>query len=315
MSSTATDAERRNRTPPAEPRIFAHCWTLLPVMNAVEAARFAADNGFAGLELYCNPLDFWPGMIAEATLAELCAIARGEGLSFALYGCSSVNAATGLEEFQALNDDTVKRLLDICGEIDCPILCIHPGTIGEFDCLERRGIPFHTERFDRDRLLREGQRRAGEALAQWADLAAPFGVTIAVENEVHTRHTAAPTAASLAAMIEVVDRANLKVNFDTGHAYIGGGLIEELEALEAHIGHFHLDDNSTPRASEHLPLGEGAVDFASIADVLATAEVALSIEVYAPDRPVDATLKSRDYILGVIEQARSPAGPGREAKG
>ncbi len=315
MTTAETDAKSRDRVSPKDPRIYAHCGTLLPVMNAVEAARFAADNGFAGLELYCNPLDFWPGMIAEATLAELGAIARGEGLGFALYGCSSVNAATGLEEFQALNDDTVKRLLDICGEIDCPILCIHPGTIVEFGALERRGVPFHTERFEREPLLREGRRRAVAAFAQWADLAVPFGVAIAVENEVHTRHTAAPTAASLAAMIEAVDRPNLKVNFDTGHAYIGGGLIEELEALEAHIGHFHLDDNSTPRASEHLPLGEGAVDFASIVDVLATAEVALSIEVYAPDRPVEATLKSRDYILGVIEQARPPAGLGRETKG
>ena len=29
-----------------KPRIYAHCWTLLPVMNAVGAARFAADNDF-----------------------------------------------------------------------------------------------------------------------------------------------------------------------------------------------------------------------------------------------------------------------------
>ncbi len=65
-----------------EPRIYAHCWTLLPVMNAVEAARFAADNGFQGLEVLCNPLDFWPGMIAEATLAELAAVARDEGFGF-----------------------------------------------------------------------------------------------------------------------------------------------------------------------------------------------------------------------------------------
>lgn len=304
MPATAADEKSRSGTLPGGPRIYAHCWTLLPVMNAVEAARFAAENGLAGLELYCNPLDFWPGMIAQATLAELAGIGRAEGLGFALYGCSSVNAATGLDEFKALNLETVKRMLDICGQIDCPILCFHPGRIDEFDCLERRGVRFHTERFDRDRLLREGQERAVEAFAQWADLAAPFGTTIVVENEVHVRHTAAPTAESLAAMIEAAARPNLKVNFDTGHAFIGAGLLEEIEALKAHIGHFHLDDNSTPLASEHLALGEGAVGFASIADVLATTDAALAIEVYAPDRPVEATLKSRDYILGVIERAR-----------
>ena len=309
MTTTDTDAKSRDRVSPMEPRIYAHCSTLLPVMNAVEAARFAADNGFQGLEVFCNPLDFWPGVIAEATLAELAAIARGEGLGFSLYACSTVNAANGLADLRALNEDTMERMLDICGKIGSTVLCIHPGTIVEFDELERKGVPFHTERFDREELLREGQRRSVEALARWADLAAPFGVTVVVENDVHVRHTAAPTAVSLAAMVAEADRPNLKVNFDTGHAFIGAGLLEELDVLKPHIGHFHLDDNSTPRASEHLPLGEGTVDFPSIAEFLATADAALSIEIYAPDRPVEATLASRDYILGVIASARPSATP------
>lgn len=292
-----------------EQRIYAHCWTLLPVMNAVEAARFAADNGFQGLEVFCNPLEFWPGMIDAATLAELAAIARGEDLGFSLYGCSTVNAATRLAEIRSLNDDTMERMLDVCGKIGATVLCIHPGTIVEFGNLERKGVPFTPMRFDREELLREGQRRSVEAIARWADSAAPYGVTIVVENDVHERHTAAPTAESLAAMVTAADRPNIKVNFDTGHAFIGAGLIEELEVLKPHIGHFHLDDNSTPRASEHLPLGEGAVDFPSIAEFLATADAALSIEIYAPDRPVEATLASRDYILGVIANARPPATP------
>ena len=309
MTTSDTDAKSRDRVSPMEPRIYAHCWTLLPVMDAVEAARFAADNGFQGLEVLCNPLDFWPGMIAEATLAELAAIGRGEGLGFSLYACSTVNAATGLAELRTLNDDTMERILDVCGEIGSTVLCIHPGTIDEFDYLGRQGVPFPTERFDREDLLREGHRRAVEAITGWADLAAPIGVTIVVENDVHVPHTAAPTAESLAALVKAAGRPNIKVNFDTGHAFIGAGLLEELDVLKPHIGHFHLDDNSTPRASEHLPLGEGAVDFPSIAEFLATANAALSLEIYAPDRPVEATLTSRDYILGVIASARPSATP------
>jgi hypothetical protein len=173
LTTTDTDAKSRDRVSPMEPRIYAHCSTLLPVMNAVEAARFAADNGFQGLEVFYNPLDFWPGMIAEATLAELAAIARGEGLGFSLYACSTVNAATGLADLRALNEDTMERMLDICGKIGSTVLCIHPGTIVEFDELERKGVPFHTERFDREELLREGQRRSVEALARWADSESP----------------------------------------------------------------------------------------------------------------------------------------------
>ena len=58
MTTSDTDAKSRDRVSPMEPRIYAHCWTLLPVMDAVEAARFAADNGFQGLEVLCNQLDF-----------------------------------------------------------------------------------------------------------------------------------------------------------------------------------------------------------------------------------------------------------------
>ena len=309
MTTPDTDTKSRDRELPMEPRIYAHCWTLLPVMNAVEAARFAADNGFQGLEVFCNPLEFWPGMIAEATLTELAAIARGEGLGYALYGGPTVNAATGLAELRTLNDDTMERLLDVCGKIGATVLCLHPDTIVEFGNLERKGVPFHTERFDREDLLREGQQRSVEATARWADLAAPIGVTIVVENDVHVRHTAALTAEFLAAMVTAADRPNIKVNFDTGHAFIGAGLIEELYVLKPHIGHFHLDDNSTPQVRDHLPLGEGAIDFSSFAEFLARADAALSIEIYAPDRPVAATLASRDYILGGIASAGPPAAP------
>ena len=307
MTTSDTDAKSRDRALPMEPRVYAHCWTLLPEMNAVEAARFAADNGFQGLEVFCNPLDFWPGMIDEAFLAEIAAIARGEDLGLSLYGCSTVNPATGLEGDRTYNDDLMERMLDVCAKIGATVLCIHPGTIVEYGYLERRGVPFHSDRFDREDLLLEGQQRSVEAIAGWADLAAPIGVTIVVENDVHVRHTAAPTAESLAAMVTAADRPNIKVNFDTGHAFIGAGLTEELDVLKAHIGHFHLDDNRTPRASDHLPLGEGTVDFPSIAEFLATADAALSIEIYAPDRPVEATLASRDYILGVIAGARPSA--------
>jgi sugar phosphate isomerase/epimerase len=121
-----------------------------------------------------------------------------------------------------------------------------------------------------------------------------------VENTVHVRHTAAATAQSLFEMIEAIGRANVKVNFDTGHGFIGGGFIEEFEALKAHIGHFHMEDARTPGVSEHLPLGEGKVDFRAIANFMAAVDAVLALEIYAPERPVKATLESRDYLLGVI---------------
>lgn len=299
MTSTADSAE----SAPRGPRIYAHCWTLLPVMGPPEAARFAAKNGFAGLELLCNPRDFWPGLIPGATLDELAAIGRDEGIEYSLYGGYTLNAATRLPELKALNTETMKRTLEVAAHVGATVLCIHPGVVVELRNLERKGVRFQTERFDRGHLIEDAWKSAVEAIGGWADLAAPVGVTIVVENDVHVLHTVAVTVASLAALVEAVARPNVKVNFDTGHAFLGAGLTEEFDILEHLIGHYHLDDTATPEVSDHLPLGEGAVPFPSIARRLGSSDAALAIEIYAPERPVEATLASRDYILSAIAEA------------
>jgi sugar phosphate isomerase/epimerase len=283
----------------AEPRIYSCSWTLLPLMGTIDAARFSAEHGLAGLEINCDPVDFWPGLGAEAMLAELGAIAAGEGIGYTLYGPAMLNPASALPRERALHDDLFARCVDIAQRLGSPVICTHPGIVSELFSLERGGVPFATERFDREALARDAWRRAVETIARWADVANAAGLAVMVENEVHTQHTAAPTAASLAAMVRAAGRPNVKVNFDSGHAYVGAGLAEEFAALEPLIAHLHLNDNARA-VSEHLPLGEGKVDFPSIAGFLASVDAALVLELYAPERPIEATLASRDYLLALL---------------
>lgn len=310
MTTTADRAEGQGPSAPPGLRIYAHCWTLLPVMGPPEAARFAAENGFAGLELFCNPCEFWPGLIPAATLDALGAIGRDEGIEYSIYGGYTINAATRLPELKALDTETVKRTLEVAAHVGAKVLCVHPGVVVELRNLERKGVRSQTVRFDRERLIEDAWKSSVEAIGGWADLAAPAGVTIVVENDVHVHHTVATTVQSLAALVEAVKRPNVKVNFDTGHAFLGAGLTEEFDVLEHLIGHFHLDDTATPEVSDHLPLGEGAVPFPAIARRLGSSDAALAIEIYAPERAVEATLASRDYILKVIAEAEAPGEPG-----
>ncbi|MGH7534862.1 MAG: sugar phosphate isomerase/epimerase family protein, partial [Gemmatimonadales bacterium] len=240
-------------------------------------------------------------------LRELAAIGNGEGIGFTLHEESVVNAATALPEERSADAEKIRRLAEVAARLSSPVLAVHPGVVRELDALERHGKPFATPRYDRDSLARHGWERAVERIAAWADIAASAGITLVVENEVHTRHTAAPTAEALAAIVEAAGRSNVRVNFDTGHAYIGAGLAAEFAALEPYIAHVHLNDN-TSRVSDHLPLGAGKVDFLSIASFLATVDAALVIEIYAPDRPEAATLESRDYLLRVIAAASESSG-------
>jgi len=124
-----------------------------------------------------------------------------------------------------------------------------------------------------------------------------------VENEVHVRHSAAPTAEILAELIGKAGRENIRVNLDTGHAYIGAGLAEEFGVLRDLIVHMHLNDGRTPGVSEHLPLGEGRAVFSPLASFIARMPGAAVLEIYAPDRPIQATQESRDYLLRVVREA------------
>lgn len=278
-------------------------WTLMPAMGTAEMIRFAAREGFAGVELECGPLYFWPTAIDASEVRELRRVADGEGVGLSVHAPDHINPATPLPEDRARDAELVRSLIDLAVRLESPVVGIHPGVAVELFDLERRGRPFETPRHSRDAIMASSRARAVETIAGWADACADAGLVLTVENEVHVRHTVAPTAPIVREMVEAAARPNLKVNLDTGHAYCGGGLAEEFAALEDHIVHFHLDDGDTPGESQHLALGEGKADFAVLAPFLKSFGGIAAIEIYAPDRPVEATLASRDYLLRVLAAA------------
>jgi len=65
----------------------------------------------------------------------------------------------------------------------------------------------------------------------------------------------------MAGMIELVDRENLGMTLDVGHAHTNGVLSEFLGMKE--IVHVHIHDNNG-RRDEHLPIGEGTIAWADV---------------------------------------------------
>lgn len=279
--------------------IFTCNWTLSPVMDTVAAARFTAEHGFAGMEIESHSLDFWPTLVGDSTVAELDEIAKGEGVRYTIHAPDHLNPATDRPEDRVRDDEIFKRLLDLAVRLESPVVGVHPGVVHTLFALERRGRAFETARFQRSALIAEGQARAVATYARWGDLADDAGVTLTIENEVHVRHSAAPTARDLDRMIGETGREHIKVNLDTGHAFIGAGLAEEFEVLRRRIVHMHLNDGRTAGVSEHLPLGEGEADFSALAGFMAGFDGALVLEIYAPERPVEAMLESRAFLLEV----------------
>ncbi len=285
------------------PRIYTCNWTLFPAMDVVQAARFTAREGFAGIELEATPLGFWPTTVSSAILRELADIGKSEGIGYSVHAPDSLNPATDQPELKTRDREIFRRLLEFAIELGSPAVGVHPGVVHALFALERRGVPFEVERYSRSSLIADARERAVDTLGEWGDLCRGAGLTLTVENEVHVRHSVAPTAQILAELIGKADRMNIRVNLDTGHAYIGAGLAEEFGVLRDLIAHMHLNDGRTPGVSEHLPLGEGQADFSPLASFIARMPGAAVLEIYAPDRPAHATRESRDYLLKVLREA------------
>lgn len=102
---------------------------------------------------------------------------------------------------------------------------------------------------------------------QCAAIAAGYGKTVIMEPRVGE---VICSVDSLLRLIEHVDRPNFKGNFDTGHfAAQRENVALGLMKLRGKFANIHISDND-PVNTEHLPIGDGAIDWAEFFRVLKT---------------------------------------------
>jgi sugar phosphate isomerase/epimerase len=106
--------------------------------------------------------------------------------------------------------------------------------------------------------------RSAATFRELAGIAAPYGVTVMLENVYETEKEL------FAEVISRVKAQNLKVCFDVGHllAFGDGDFAGWLETLWPHIGHLHLHDNQGD-GDHHLALGAGKVPVDYVLNFLA----------------------------------------------
>lgn len=137
--------------------------------------------------------------------------------------------------------------------------------------LRPRVIVFHPGYDD----LRYGESRMvwlKNSIAFWQEFiprARELGCTIAVENIFEKEPS------TLRTLLEAVDDPSFRHCFDVGHwnMFTTGTLEEWFAELGPYIAESHIHDNHGT-ADEHLPLGEGAIDFDRVFGLL---------KQYAPD--------------------------------
>lgn len=185
------------------------------------------------------------------------------------------------------NVDVVKRSLDVAAALDCVQVVLHVDGAGEDPPgpqAEGRG---------------ERLQRAVQSLEELCEYALDLGITLLIENQPDpTGARIGSRTAELVDIIEAVDMPNIGLCFDLAHAVVSAGdWRQEWEAAADHVASVHVSD-TYGRDDDHLPLGEGNVDWARFAVVLDefAPELDVVLEVAGGEEAVRRSLVELDRL-------------------
>jgi len=99
------------------------------------------------------------------------------------------------------------------------------------------------------------------------DFAADYGVLVTVENMPDVPKVFGKYPQEMLRLLDLVDRPNIGLTFDVGHANTMGLVDEFLKVYQGRISHVHLHDNMGKK-DEHLPVGKGNIDWKAVMDGL-----------------------------------------------
>lgn len=238
---------------------YAGFWRGQARLSLEETLQKAADLGFDGVEIvakrpHASVLDLGPrerealrGQLERLSLE--CACLAG----YTNFTADAEHPEIPQREIQTLY---VAELARLGHDLGCPIVRVFTG-------YERSDLPFAQQ-----------WERCVEALRECAERAAPFGVTIAIQNH----HDIAVTAADLAEMIAEIDRPNCRAAYDAWAPTLQGlDIAGEVDRIARYVVYTTVADYQLrPRFSYQsrlvnyvrqpdrtlaVPPGEGIIDY------------------------------------------------------
>jgi 2-keto-myo-inositol isomerase len=252
----------------------------------VQATAYA---GLKALELWAAKIDTY---LAEHSPADLKALLAEHGVA-----PMSINSI----EFISFRGDEYpqirtrcRALCEIAQAIDCPTIVVVPS-------------PTPSRETTWDEIVAEHVT----VLRDLGDLAAEFGVRLSFEL-LGFGWCSVRTPRGAWEIVQQTSRENVGMTVDCAHLYGGGGLLDELYALDpAHIFAFHLDDlEDLPKeaitdARRLLP-GLGAIPLDDICRRLKALgyDGDCSVELFRPEYwewdPAELAVQARDAALKVL---------------
>lgn len=254
-----------------------------PVKPILEEIEVYAGLGFDYLELAMDPPCAHHTRIRREMAAIRAALGR-HGMGLVCHLPTFLSTADLTESLRRASTEELLASLSLAAELGAAKAVLHPSYVN--------GLSTHVPELWREYAL--------ESLAGVTEAARACGVRLCLEN-LFPRISPLSTPE---AFQEVFDRfPDLRMTLDLGHAHIGeegmARILGFIQAFPDRIRHLHVSDNRGKR-DDHLPLGQGSLDFPAAADALRAAgyDGTITLEIFDPDR--SALVRAREYLDGLF---------------
>ena len=212
-----------------------------------EAIRRIAQAGYDGIDIWGGRPHAYRRDLSQLETAELKQLIKDCGLTVASFIPAQFRYPTSLcSPNEVIRQDSVAYIQDsirTAAELGAPIVSVCPGhslfgqTVGNA--------------WDNLRL----------SLEVICDFAALYGLRVALEPADRYETDIVQTVADGMRLIAELDRPNLGIVLDSGHANVCGEPLERaIITANDRLFHVHIDDNDGLR-DQHLIPGQGSIDF------------------------------------------------------
>jgi sugar phosphate isomerase/epimerase len=221
--------------------------------HIVDAVREIACLGHDRIELFCELAGLDVDTVEDATTRRLAELADEHNLEYSIHP-PLVNTAAFDEGERAVAIHKYRATLALAGRLGIRDMVIHSG--------HRPCMQVSAER------SRELARRTLRAVGETAG---NVGVRLLLENTGWHEHAVLDTPGDLLELAESACPPDTGILLDTGHAVLQSfGVVDCARTWLPRLAQVHAHDNSG-EFDEHLPLGEGVIDWNSLIGLLVEA--------------------------------------------
>lgn len=235
------------------------------------------DNGFSCCEIFFGDRE----SLGEQTLNLIDEVSGTTNLTLTAHlPYKNINIAS---VYQYVRDSSTELLMKIIDDVSdyIEIVTLHTGYASP-------SVSGSMERAIENNIL---------SLAKICDRADQHDIVVGVENAMNERYLVGKTLSEMEQLIHGVDRGNLGLTLDLGHAHITGNIDDYLD-MKDYLVEVHAHDNFG-YTDEHLPVGEGKINWGSIYDRIKDLECPFVLE----HKTFEDGLKSIKYLQGLSSES------------